>query len=308
MKVFMEDSTLNESNIKKEGMTGLLYSRVENGNYIHANAATKGQKCFCPFCGCAMHPTKSKSGLRFFARNSGAVHTDPICIDLESKKVHHSFEGLKPYELITSLCHVAPRGGNPVGGGPGTPGPGGNGYGDPDAEIKTRPFASLKQIYEAGIYYLDPDDMQGDHKVSDFIITFKYGKQFFTSPGFHLGARIVMARYDGFDSATRSITFSQFSKGDYLVKFRLVFTNNSEFRKIRDKFAHFTEDEITGKTVLVKRHTVQDVLIASDSWELISRDNCPRLCSSSTRCQNCCGMYQAVITNTKQLYLIPSDR
>ena len=297
---------LEEKKIKAEGMVGLFYARIPHGAYISADSAVKGQPYVCPFCNCAMHVTKSSTGMKYFARNPGAVHTDPTCINEERKKVHHSFDRLNPEEFISELCHVSPKGGTKGGGG-NTPGPGGNGSGDSEPEIRKSSFSNLKQIYDAGIYHLDPDDRQGEHKVSDFIITFKFGNQFFPKPDFRLGCRIVMARYDRFDSKARAILFSQFIKGGYNVKFRLVFPNINDFKKIRDKFAVFTEDEQTGKTILVKKHMVQDVLLACDNWVFISRDRCQDICSHSHNCEGCCGMYQAIFTAKGQLYLIPSD-
>lgn len=296
---------INKKIIKTEGMAGLLYTRNLCGDYVAADSAIKGDSYKCPFCDCDMHVTKSSAGMKYFARNPGSVHTHAICISVESKKVQHSFDGLNPSKLIGGLCHVSPRGGTSRESGNALD-PGGNSEGGHDPEIKNNKFSSLKQIYDAGIYYLNPDDQQGEHKVSEYIITFKYGHQFFTNPDFRLGCRIVMARYDGFDSKAQSIIFSQFNS-DYSVKFRLVFTKKSDFKIIRDKFAVFAEDEQTGKTILVKKHMVQDVLIACDNWEYVSRGICSGNCSYSYNCERCCGMYQAVFTSKKQLYLIPSD-
>lgn len=196
------------SDIKAEGKVGLFFARDLYGKYILADSAVKGQPYRCPFCDCAMHVTKSSTGTKYFARNPGVAHSLLACIIEESKKVHHSFEGQDPETLIGGFCHVNPRDGtkrrvrN-------TPDTGGNSGGDSEYEMRKSPFSSPKQIYEAGIYHLNPYDKQGAHYVSDFIITFKFGNQFFPKPGFRLGCRIVMARYDGFDSKERSIILSQ---------------------------------------------------------------------------------------------------
>lgn len=294
--------------IREEGKAGLIYAYDSKGKLTHAQDSVNGLKYICPICGCGMHPTTTKSGKRIFARNPGEVHTNPVCINIESNRVKHSFEKLTPESLITSLCYATPRKKGPSGGGTIAPGPGGGGsVGGDNGEIKSVPFSSLKQIAEAGLDYLKADDMQGDYKVSDFIMTYKFAGEFFKDPQFSLGARIVYARYAWTNGPTQSILFSMYKKDAFSVKFRLLFQKKGDYKKYRDKFGKFEENE-SGKTVFVNHNSEQYVLIASDNWAYIPKDQCSNYCKKKDAiCDKCCGMYQAVFTNTKQIYLIPAD-
>lgn len=300
---------INASKIKEEGRAGLIYAYDSDGKLTHANDSINGHKYTCPICGCGMHPTTTKGGKRIFARNSGEVHTNPICISIESNQVKHSFEKLTPESLMTSLCYTTPRKKGTSGGGPVNPEPGGGGsVGGDDGEIKSVPFSSLKQIAEAGLDYLKADDMQGEYKISDFIMTYKFAGEFFKDPQFSLGARIIYARYAWVSASTQSIVFSMYSKrDDFSVRIRLIFQKKNEYKKYRDKFGKYKENE-SGKTVFVNHNADQYVLIASDNWAFIPKNHCPKYClSKDGYCDKCCGMYQAVFTSTKQIYLIPAD-
>ncbi|MGN0421597.1 MAG: hypothetical protein ACI4EY_02560 [Lachnospiraceae bacterium] len=296
--------------IKIEGRAGLFHAYDATRNYIAATNAVSGKPYTCPICGCAMHVTTTRTGIRIFARNPKQPHTDPACITIERKGVEHSFCNLDPEIFIMGLCHPTPRkkspridpndkDGNEIKKVPHNE--------SPDESSKLKSFNSLKQIAESGIDHLNPDDMQGNHKVSEFIMTYKYAGNFFTDPNFILGARIVYARYAWFDSKTKAIIFSMYGKNDFSVKFRVVFPSQKDFRNYRDKFGMYKENS-TGKTVFEKHYKEQDVLIACDEWIYIDKKRCTSFCSGTkTFCKSCCGMYQAIFTNPKQIYLLPAD-
>lgn len=300
---------LSIDDIKLEGKAGLYYAYNSEKVYVAASNAINGETYTCPFCGCRMHVTTTKYGKRIFARNPGEVHTNPICVIIDRGGVEHSFKDLEPEKFITSLCHQVPRTKGPKGKGPA----GGENDITPKTDEpeneggKLAKFTSLKQISESGIEYLNPNDMQGNHKVSEFILTYKYAKDFFSNPNFDLGARIVYARYLYIDSKNRSIIFSLYGK-EFSVKFRLIFPSVTDFKSYRDKFGSYKADASTGKTIFEKHRKEQNVLIACDNWIYIPKSRCEKICSpKETYCNLCCGMYQATFTSSKQIYLIPAD-
>lgn len=297
--------------LKEEGRAGLLYAYDPDGKYTRADYAKDGSKYTCPVCKCPMHLTSTKTGKKYFARNPHTQHTNPICITKEKKKEEHSFEGLDPVKFIISLCQSTPRKKGSVEK-PGTTGPGGGTepkpQENPDDGTTLRQFSSLKQIAESGIDYLNPNDMQGDHKVSEYIMTYKYAEDFFTNPDFELGARIVYARYSLHDNKTQSLIFTLFIKNKFAVKFRLLFTSSNEYRSVRDKFVKAAPNE-KGRTTLQKTASEQNVLIACDDWYKISKPICNDCClPKEDYCKTCIGMFQAQYTNSKQLYLLPADQ
>lgn len=288
--------------IKKDGKAGLLYAYNTQGVLVSADDAVPGVKHTCPVCGCDVHRTSTRTGTRIFARYPGHIHTNSKCQTLERNAIKRSFKNLDPEQFIMSLCHTTPRGGGKTKG-PENPGPGPNGV-DDDEEFKVISFSSLKQIAESATEYLKAHDKQGDYSVCDYILTYKYAAGFFSDPSFNLGSRIVYARYLWNDSKTQSIFFIMFFKGGFAVRFQLIFMDKKEFKKYRNKLCEFKESN-TGKTICIKRHKNQDVLIASDNWAHITKNQCFKLCSSYDNCEKCYGMYQAVFTSPKQIYLIP---
>lgn len=296
--------------IKKDGEAGLAYAYDSENVYTSASNAINGKEYTCPICGCPMHVTTTKKGRRIFARNPNQVHTNPACITIEHKKIERSFEDLDPEIFITSLCYVAARKKNTdkisVDDSINSTEP--KSPAQPDEEPKITKFSSLKQIAESGIEHLKADDMQGNHKISDFIMTYKYAKDFFTNPQFKLKARIVYARFLFAESRDSSLIFSLYDrKNDFSVKFRLVFLKNTEFKKYRDKFGAFKPDA-SGRTKFIKHYDTQNVLIACDKWLYIEKNRCNNFCPpKDSICSSCSGMYQATFTNSKQLYLLPPD-
>jgi len=293
--------------LKEDGHAGLLYAYNSHGDYTAATEAVSGEKYTCPICGCAMHlATITKTGKKFFARNPNNPHKDPRCITIERSGVEHTFKDLDPQKFITALCHVVPRR-DAAQRKPGTTDSESESSKDETTELRLVKFASLKQIAESGIKNLKADDMEGDHKVSDFVITYNYGQRFFTDPNFELGARIVYAAYDSFISGSNTLVFSMFSKqANFSVKFHLIFIKKTDFYAFRDKFGNYVEDK-DGKTKFIKKHKHQTVLIASDNWEKIVKPYCKDNCNNDYYCKSCCGIYQAVYQNSKQLYLLPAD-
>ncbi len=301
---------ITRGNIKEEGRAGLLYAYDSSHRYTSAEEAKTGEKYTCPICNCSMHVTTTKSGKKIFARDPKRPHTDPICITIEQKGKIHTFTKLDPQKFITSLCQIAPRKA-----GPGVPPPPGGPNPGPDVphplvgnedDLEEKSFSSLKQIAEAGIDHLDPDDRQGQYKVSDFIMTYKYASRFFSNPTFELSERIIYARFAWEDYETNSLIFTLFTREKASVKFRLVFLNKKDFLEWRNKFGKWGEDE-KGKAKFIKHHEKQEVLIASDNWVKLE-DDCHRCCNGNKEyCKSCYGMYQATFINKKQLYLIPAD-
>lgn len=287
-----------------EQLAGLIYAYDPNRVLTSSENSQNGVPYTCPICGCRMHPTTTKSGKRIFVRMPGEVHTSSVCCTLEKKPKKYTFESVSPERLICSLCRAVPRreaNGGSNGGGGGSS----SDAGEKVSEITTLPYSSLKQIAESGIESLKPEDKQGDFKVSDFIITYKYGETFFTDPMFELGSRIVYARFLWADDRTKSITFSQYKPKSYSVKFRLVFLRNKDYKKYRNKFIGPVIDA-NGRTCTIKLHDQQDVLIAYDQWTLISKVRCKTFCSTDKFCDTCRGTYQAIFTNPKQIYLVPA--
>ena len=292
--------------LKEDGRAGLLYAIDTNGKYISAINAINGEKYNCPVCGCMMHVLTTKTGKRIFARNPGAQHTDGRCISYESKSNKHSFDDLEPERFIEGLCRVVPKKKDhdptdvrkSIGSTSETNGT--------EEDIKISPFSSLKQIAEE-IDFLDGNISQGNHTITDFVLTFKSAPQFFASEkNRDLGARIVYCRFCAPENKSNALLFDLFSMNNGIyVRFCLIFSDKKKFIEYRDKFGNFGELD-NGATGFIKKHTVQDVLIACDNWELIDRQYCKNNCRKE-KCGDCYGMYQAVFTNSKQIYLIPAD-
>ena len=294
---------------KQEGRASLAFAYDFGKKYTSASDAENGKNYTCPYCGCPMHVTKTAKGMSIFARNPGKVHTDPVCITAERKGVERSFGDMDPKSFIVSLCHATPRKTKPELEGPiGHVGPpkGEEKPEDPD-DFRVLSFTSLKQISESGIDHLKAEDLTGNHKVSDYIMTYKYAKDFFSNPGFRLGARIVYGRFAFVDAQKQAIVFSMFQANSFSVRFRVFFPTRKTFFEYRDKFVECKADS-NGRTKFTKRYAAQDVLIACDSWEYIENSRCSDVCNSKKDyCTTCCGMYQATFTSSKQLYLIPAD-
>lgn len=293
--------------IKDSGRASLPYAVDETNNMISAENAISGGKYFCPVCRCSMHVTTTRSGVRVFARNPRIQHTNAQCINYEAKNTKHSFDKLEPENFIGSLCRVSqriPSSGGAQGGGGSQPGT------DETDDVKYASFTSLKQISEE-IDFLDGGLTQGNHKISDFVLTYKSARQVFRASRYQLGARIVFCRYKAFDAKRQAILFDLFSKSnrpeipDLSVRICLVFPNKTDFAHWRDQFGSFAEDE-NGRRIFKRKYDAQDVLIAFDDWQFIERPACVDCCGKHI-CDKCYGMYQAVYTNPKQIYLVPTD-
>ena len=285
---------------KEEGRAGLLFALDAQDNYVSAEDAVSGEKYFCPGCKCRMHVVTSRLGKRFYARIAGEQHTNGKCFSYERSK-KHSFEKLVPLTFITELCRVTPKkdGGNATG----SKGSGAGDFGAPDDdEFKVAPFTSLKQIANE-MDYLDAN------KVSEFLLTFRNAKNVFMGKGYALGARIVHCRYAAYKSDSNALLFDLFCKNHdstmFSVRFSLIFVSKKVFQEYLKKFGEFRPME-NGTSRFVKKHEAQDVLLACDNWEFIPVPNCKGNCGKK-ECGKCYGMYQAVFSNPKQIYLIPAD-
>ena len=303
---------INEhSNFKEEGRAGLAYAYDDHGIYTSAENAERGKQYRCPICDCPMHLTRTKRGKLFFARIPGQVHTNIACITKERRGQERSFEGLDPERFIASLCYVSPRNArprNPIDVDGNTDHQNGDmpTTKDVDDDFSLRKFENLKQIAESGVEHLNANDMQGGHKVSEFLMTYRYAGYFFGNPNFKLGARIVYARYAFYDAKGQALVFTLYTK-QLSVKFRVEFLKRSDFRRYREKFGEFMVSE-NNKTVFRKKTHNQDVLIASDKWIFIEKSRCRDICSSNEKyCKSCSGMYCARFTSSKQIYIIPGD-
>lgn len=293
--------------IKNDNEAGLLYAYDSENNYVPATEAKPHIPYSCPYCGIRMHPTTTRSGRRIYAKNPGQVHCNPACLTIEAKGVEHTFDGVNPNKLFVSLCYATPRKKDDKGKKDAETPPSSS---STDTKLSDTcgtpvPFSSLKQIAESGIEILNSDDKQGDYKVSDYLMTYKYAKKFFTNPNFTLGGRIVYARFSFSDYKLSSLVFSLYSGTDFCVKFRVIFTSRRDFVTYRGKFEEYIEDE-NGRTKFRKRYKKQDVLLVSDDWRRIDKIRCNDCCFFKN-CNSCWGMYQVSFTNSKQLYLIPND-
>lgn len=290
---------------KEEGKAGLAYCYSESGIYTPASKAKHGAKYTCPICGAKMHLTRTKKGKYIFARNSGEVHSKFACITIEKSGKERSFAGLEPESFIAGLCRSSPRSSGRI-----------NHTSNDDvtsnasrsAGISTETedfslvcFKNLKEIADSGIENLNSDDRQGTHKISDFVMTFRYARNFFNEPSFILGARIVYARFAFYDFDNHAIIFSLFSH-DFSVKFHVFFKEKSDFKHYLDILIEnkITED---GKTVTRKKEG-QNVLIASEDWIFFDEARCKKSCIVNEKyCKNCAGMYHTKFTSRKQIYV-----
>ena len=305
---------IRDDEIKEEGRAGLHYAENEKRVLVSAWDAIPGAPYLCKFCSCPMHLTHLKNGKPIFARNKNQMHNHAICRNIESLGVEHTFAELEPTGFFRALCRKPiPRGPRGPEGGEknGTGGPK-NTHGPhidvPDDNNGIRPFSSLKQIADAGIYNFRANDRYGTHCVSDYLLTFQYAPDLFMNTSFYLGGRIIHARYAYSSSERQTLYFYMFnSEREFNVRFSLYFPNKGEYKRYREKFETYKEDE-QGRTRPVLKHRIQEVLVVSENWIPLTKDQCGALrCAESTYCDSCQGMYGAVFTSKNQIYLIPSD-
>ena len=292
--------------IREENRAGLKYARDLNKKLISAEKASPHQEYTCPYCGCKMHRT-SRNGRYYFARNKNQVHSNISC-KIADEKGERTFDNTDPIHFIQKLCHTTPRNkdSSTISATNETNTQNNNSSQAKEPSMnKDLYFTSLKQIAESGIYLLEADDKQGNYRLSDFILTYKYGMNLLKDPNFILNARIIYARYEAYDYKKQSLLFRIFNEENEVVTFELIFFSKKTFKKYL--YSIMEEKVKNTKTLFQKKHPVQDVLIASDSWEKIEKGFCENTCriKSETNCHRCLFMYQAVFTNPKQLYIIP---
>lgn len=302
----------NQKNFfKEEGKASLLYCYDEKGNYVRASMdADSGVKYRCPKCGCAMHLVKDrKRNKAKFSRNPNTEHLSYSCRTIEREGKERTFAGKTPEGLIGGFCRPRiPRGNCSTGTTTGRENILSESLEKNEEldEIKEVCFSSLKQIARSGIDQLNPNDMQGDHKISDYIITYKYAARFFEDPNFDLRVRIVYARCiwsDNFNSTLYFTMFFRKKSGQMTnVIFRLIFNNKQIYRNYKDKF--FPNDAQKDQ----KAH--RDVLLASDSWHKIEKIQCKASCAlgkDHNKCNDCTSSFSATFTNKDQLYIITEE-
>ena len=296
---------------KEERGTGLPYAvkDPESKNYILAEDAVSGEKYFCPDCGCKMHVTTSKLGKRYFARNSGEEHKKDKCAKYEDAGVWRTFDDLEPESFIRNLCMALLRRGGGVVSGPRARN-GKDDAGTDDSEIKILPFANLRQIAGAMPGFLDGNTADGKHRISDFLISFRYAHDVIKGDHYELGARIVHCRYITHHDPSKSLMFKIFQRDqrtnqvDFEVRFRLAFPEDTLYQHYRNMLVE--EGVSEGGRCQTCDKKKQDALIASDNWVFSGRPNCNRNCGMK-KCGCCYGLYQAVIVTTDQIYLMKSE-
>lgn len=289
--------------LKEDGAAGLLYALNANGEVVPARNGVSGEKYSCPVCNCPVHLRVTQSGKHIFARYPGCQHTDGRCITYEAMPQKHTFDNMDPEQFIISLCRRIPEKERAVHESQNT-NDNSTRAGNEEEDIKILNFTSLKQIYNE-IMFLDGGVTQRNNKISDYVVTHKSFLQVFRERGIDLGARIIHCRYSGFESKHNALLFDVFDmKQGVFVRFSLLFTKKDDFIKYRDKFVEFRRAE-NGTAKFYNLHEAQDVLLACDEWAYIGNQNCKNNCQKS--CEKCRGMYQAVFTNSKQLFLIPAD-
>lgn len=291
------------SSIKEENRAGLKYAYDESGNYLAAKDAVPGKTYICPLCECEMYLT-SRNGRPYFARKANHYHTKPACITADEKG-ERTFENTTPEKLISSLCHVSARRAQKerVDLEENSSSVNNSKTHSSQSEQKNLTFTSLKQIADSNVYEIKGNEKQGEHKISDYLLTYKYGLSLFKDPNFALGPRIIHARYDSYNIQYRTLTFIMYSKNGDSVRFQLIFFTQSDFNQYLNKFTKL--DDIDGKTKRQKIHQSQDVLIASDDWRKIPHNTCGNICYvGEKKCASCLSLYQATFVTSKQLYLM----
>ena len=289
---------------------GLPFAVIDpdSKEYIAAEEAISGEKYYCPGCGCRMHVTTSRCGKRYFARNAGEQHTKKQCGIYEGLDVWRTFDGLEPEIFIRTMClAILRRGGRTVSGPHNKDGNDSVGV-DDDSDIRILPFQNLRQIAGGMLGFYDGKTADGKHRISDFLISYRYAHNVICGDHYEMGARIIHCRYKTFHEQSRSLMFKLFHKktkndlNDFEVRFRLTFADDSLYRYYKERLVEESVSE--GGRCQTDDKKMQDALIASDNWVLSRKPNCIKKCGMK-QCGCCYGLYQAVITSANQIYLMP---
>ena len=295
----------SKGELREKGRMGLLYARNSSGKCVTAENAIAGELYTCPKCGCKVHLFTSKLGKRGFARNPGEQHRSDECRIYEAKSIKHTFENLDPNKFIESLCRAVPPTDDRDGSGAGGPK---NPPSTDDGEMRTALFSSLSQIANE-MDFFDDDTDQGAHKVSDFLLMYKYAKPYIMNCNHVLGARIIHCQYYWNVCKKRFLSFRLFEMDrndevDFSVGFCLEFPNSEDFSK-HWSFFYSTVTSETGRSQCKVKSEKQRVLIASDNWEFLDRQKCRERCGlDSSCCKVCYGMFRAIFTSEKQFHYI----
>ncbi len=281
----------------------------ESKDCVFAENAIVGEQYYCPGCGCRMHVTTSRCGLRYFARNSGEHHTKEVCKRFEGRDVWRTFDDMDPGSFIRELCLAIIGRGGGAGTGPRDKN-GTDTAGLDDSDFRILPFANLRQIAESMPGFYDGATADGKHMISDFLVSFRYARNVIRGDHFKLGARIVHCRYITHHDPSKSLMFKIFQKDkrtnqvDFEVRFRLSFPDEVVYQYYRGQLAQEGVSE-SGRCQIIDKKQ-QDALVASDDWEFAGKPNCNKNCGMR-KCGCCYGLYQAVVTNANQIYLMRSE-
>lgn len=282
----------------------------ESKDYILAKDAVTGEKYYCPECGCRMHVMTSKLGKRYFARNAGEQHKKDLCRKVENSGVWRSFDNLEPLNCIRDMCLATMRRDGRTASGVGNrSGSDTAGVDEDDSDIRILPFRTLAQIAEGMPGFVDGETADGRHRISDFLISFKYAHEVMRGPNYQMGARIIHCRYKTHLNSSKTLIFQLFhtpaknAPADFAIQFHVSFPDDNLYRYYIGRLTETTvSDSGRCKTDDKKE---QDVLIASDDWVFSGRPNCHKICGMKT-CGCCYGLYQAVITSPNQIYPMKS--
>ncbi|WP_405373553.1 hypothetical protein [Pseudobutyrivibrio sp.] len=309
-------------NIIQEGKRGLLRALTtpnDRTSEISTEHAEKGKVYYCPYCGIEMHLMHPHNSIPIFAKNPGKKHKNSVCKEIDEKGVYHSFAASKsPEELISSFCHTSSkRTGIPKGTDETPPiGKADNKNKPLDDSMKEKQFSSLAQIAKYDLEDFSPTETFGDYQMKDYVLYYRWFKYFFDSQHnpIPINARIVAARYYLCDKKENLLFFEAFSKNLETNSFETILfivrvNPKSTFQKLLEKFMGYTMSD-DGRSSYRKLHKFQDVFLASDSWELLSKsefDTQTRNIKEYLK-KEYIGVYIMDLTNTKQIYLFdPED-
>ena len=180
----------------------ITYAYDAIGNTINANDAAPGVEYKCPHCNIAVFKSTSQKGNAFFKRKPNTEHTTTVCKYLSSARQTHDRDNFDPNALFRYLLHddpnlaAPPEGNEPHRGHHGghrEAGPFFTNFpvSDEDEPLPPKPFHTLKQLCDEGIYLLKPEDPLGAGTVQDIICTHCSGA--FTAEHFHGGPHIFVA-------------------------------------------------------------------------------------------------------------------
>lgn len=295
----------NINDVKNEGK-GFRKALDAKGKWIVAADNKKCTTGYCPFCGCEMYLTH-RGELYYFARKSGKVHCNPICLQIEENGKYYSVEKTSFEELIESLCHVGvPRGPS----GPREP-KGGEGGDKPAGgyellvEVSDETgFTCLKQIYD---YQLEQMKYQTDNevkKIKEYILHHDWARKILENNKGDLVNRIVYVKFLYADDFQYMLHFSMYGKG-WNSRFILRFKSLTDFKYYFGKLMKKEKND-NGSVSWKKKTENQMALIAAKTWERLNEIQSKRMCGADKYYDECLGVYMASFSAKGQLYFPPA--